>query len=272
MLLLLLACGALRTGPVSPPEPGLHTVEAGVDARGEARIAQIVVPDGRIRGAIWVFHGGRDTTAAQIMGPWRGREDDGWLLVFPEGQRREPTQGAWYTEDDEPLHVDVIARLHDQISERYGVVRHLATGFSSGAHMTWQLACHAPDRFDAFVPVSHYLLEATAARCAPDPVRPLLLIGSVDDPRAPYGGRAAPDGSPHNLGARASLERWSALAGCHGKATVRPFPKGEQRSWPGCGLEHIQLQGVGHTWPDRPDVTGMVVDFFERRVPAVGRP
>ncbi len=270
VLSLALACAGptskpLRTpGPVAPLGQGVHDLELGVDPTGESRTARVIWPKGPIHGAIWVFHGGRNTTIDELAPAWRDHRERGFVLVFPQGQRSRPDEGAWFTAPGEDsVHVAPLLRLHDRLTHS-GVKKHLATGFSSGGHMTWRLACEQPERFEAFVPIGSFLLADVAERCWPDPVRPLLLVAMADDPVSPYAGKPTPEGRPHSLGADASLERMAALATCSGAAASDPVQGGAHLRWPGCELEHVRLERGGHRWPHRG--ADLVIDFFDRVV------
>ncbi len=266
-LLLAWACAGApepveRPSANDPLGPGVHDVELGSDRHGETRTARVIWPRGEVRGALWIFHGGRDTGIDEMAQSWRDHRDRGWVLVFPQGQRQRPEEGVWFTPvGGTSPHIDPLLRLHDRL-EASGVRTHVATGFSSGAHMTWRLACEQSERFDAFVPVAHYLRTDVSEACRPDEMRPILLIGMVDDPTAPYEGRDGPDGGRHNLGAKASLERMARVAGCTGGPEATPVKGGEHQRWSGCPLEHLRLERGGHRWPRRG--ADVVIDFAER--------
>jgi polyhydroxybutyrate depolymerase len=285
LLAQLIGCSWSKTDqPIEGRPPvardGMMRLDLGKDAHGEARTAVVHVPasydPSKKWPAIWVFHGGKNKNADQQVPNWRSHFDDDYILVFPNGQRSDPGMAAWFVDEgDDMLHVDVVRRLHQRLESEYNIGKHYATGFSSGAHMTWQLACTAPELFHGFAPVAHYLLTRYADNCSPSTVRPLLLVGSRDDPSAPYDG--AYHGEPRmNFGAGGSLRIWAERAGCpEAPDAESPVSRGagKHMKWTSCAkapMEHVQLKKVGHEWPGGKnssgtiDATEVILDFWER--------
>ena len=106
------ACaGGPGAATVDPLGPGVHDVELGVDRHGEARTARVIWPRGEVRGALWIFHGGRNQGLDEMAQRWRDHRDRGWVLVFPQGQRQRPDEGAWFTPVGGTVEQEVDVRL-----------------------------------------------------------------------------------------------------------------------------------------------------------------
>jgi polyhydroxybutyrate depolymerase len=112
----------------------------------------------------------------------------GALLVVPDG-----ANGSW-------AHVGSPSHARDDIAFLRAVVadtkqrwpidsRHvIAAGFSQGASMVWDLACHAADGFTAFLPVSGDFWLPYPERCESGPVN-LRHVHGLDDHTVPMSGR-----------------------------------------------------------------------------------
>ena len=141
--------------------------------------------------------------------------------------------------------------------------RIFATGFSDGAAMTQRLACEAAETFAAVAPVSGENQFALAG-CTPAGRVAVLDIHGTLDKCWPYDGG---DGGCLQSGLYVSvadtLAGWAARNGCDptpASETLPPRPGVNdgtsviRLAYANCGaggeLEHLQVVGNGHYWPD----------------------
>jgi polyhydroxybutyrate depolymerase len=173
-----LACGTgevCRIGPeaeyrVSPP-PGWD---------GQAPI-----------GAFLFFHGHRSSAAE--MAAYKELTEAvhalGFLFVAPQG-----LQESWSTPGspgegrrDELIYTTA---LLDDLIRRFPInpTRIVASGFSQGASVVWEIACRGDARFTAFMPVAGVWWRPMPQSCAAAP-KPLLHIHGTADSVMPMTGR-----------------------------------------------------------------------------------
>ncbi|WP_284180085.1 hypothetical protein [Rhabdaerophilum sp. SD176] len=212
-LLALLAClsGPLWAGP-------------GCDAAGECRI-----PEGTYR--VWQpegasappegwpvlvhFHGFRETAADLLA-----REDlrsiarrEGILLAFPQGL------GNTWSHPGSPAQERDEFRFHSAMMEdlgrRYPVNRKriLISGFSQGAAMVWNLACHAGDPAIRYLAIAGTYWRPQPDRCS-SPIVPLTHIHGVADRTVPLEGRPIRGGAFHQGDVFRALTQFRARSSC----------------------------------------------------------
>ena len=261
----------------------------GTDRLGEARSAMIHVPERanleRPQSAVIVLHGGKNNSARNIMDEWRNHLDRGFILLFPNGQRKDPSSGAWLAEGSDRTHVDVIGEARRVLLEDYNVApdRLFVAGLSSGAHLTYQLSCLQPDWFAGYAVVNHYLKASTQSVCSSTGA-PMLMMYGTDDESAGWGPRNDPNGKLHVIGAEATRAFFEDRNGCspNGARTALPDRSGDRtqvfRQTYSCtkaSLEYFEMEGGGHSWPGGSkkraknhcrDVDGadLILDFFRR--------
>ncbi len=102
---------------------------------------------------------------------------------LPNGPRTMDSTGAAEFAYFEDVIADAAAR-HGVDPERL-----VASGFSAGGMMVWNLACARPDMFAGFVPISGTFWLEPPARCAA-PVASIVHIHGDNDPTVPLDGRA----------------------------------------------------------------------------------
>jgi polyhydroxybutyrate depolymerase len=146
-------------------------------------------------GALVFFHGHR-SSAAEMMAYAdlaRAAHDLGFALVAPQGEseswgpRGSPGEGR----RDE---LAFVAAILDDLARRPWLdpARLVASGFSQGGSMAWDIACHGDGRFSAFLPVAGVWWRPMPEACSAPP-RPLLHIHGTADPVMPMAGRALRD-------------------------------------------------------------------------------
>ncbi len=161
--------------------------------------------------------------------------------------------------DDLAYFVAVIDRV--SAGGRVDPARVFATGFSRGGQASYFLACNAPDRVRAIMPVGTGLPDYMEDECLAAPPKPVSAMNGTDDPVAPYEGGAVTVFDMERdviLSAEDSIALWADKNGCNAGdpiSTVIDLP-GDKTSveyftWPECDHEPVQFFKVnngGHTW------------------------
>jgi polyhydroxybutyrate depolymerase len=210
---VLLGCATGVTGQVidaaRKPGAGDHTFD--IQVGGLERRYIVHVPpgyDGSKPGpVILMFHGGGGTAQGAMRETrWAAKADkEGFLAVFPEGTRPDPSQPARFagnpqTWNDGSSRLNVgaaerkvdddgfVRALLDDLAARFAVDtrRIFVTGFSNGASMSFRIGRELANRVAAIAPVA----GADWADEPPKPVRPvpLLYITGTADPLNPIDG------------------------------------------------------------------------------------
>lgn len=185
LVLAVLAPPALACGPetdcmigarhyrIAMPEghQGVAAVPAIVFAHGYRGTANGVMRNGSLRRLATEL--GAALIAVQSDGP-------GWDL--PNGPRTLNSDGS-----AEFAYFDAVL---DDATQRFAIDhnRVMATGFSAGGMMVWNLACARPDRFAAFAPIAGTFWKAPPETCA-DPVASIIHIHGDADKTVPLMGR-----------------------------------------------------------------------------------
>lgn len=88
-----------------------------------------------------------------------------------------------------------VAALLDDLPGRFTLdpARLVASGFSQGASLVWDIACRGDGRFRAFMPIAGVWWRPMPETCTA-PARPLLHIHGEADPVMPLAGRSLRDG------------------------------------------------------------------------------
>lgn len=83
---------------------------------------------------------------------------------------------------DGTIELDYYDAVVDDLARRFGIdrTRLIATGFSAGAMMVWNLACHRSETFAAFVPISGTFWEPMPESCPSEPVNLIHIHGTAD--------------------------------------------------------------------------------------------
>jgi polyhydroxybutyrate depolymerase len=133
--------------------------------------------DGKKPIGAFVFIHGHKATAAEMIG-YRELVDavhaQGFMLVAPQG-----LGDSWSTPgspgDGRRNEVSFIASIMDDLAKRFPVdqKRTVASGFSQGASVVWEIACHGDGRFQAFLPIAGVWWQPMPKECKAPP-RPLL--------------------------------------------------------------------------------------------------
>ncbi len=194
-------------------------------------------------------------------------EEDGWLVVYPQGVNNVWNDGRWIDRPEAPMNraddVGFIASLIDAVSRERAVDRSrvYVTGASNGGMMSHRIAIELSERIAAAAPVMAQIPAAIASRTRPARPVPILTVSGDEDPVVPHEG-----GHVHYLTQKlgevistAETARWWARSnGCGdpGDAALLPDadPKDETRTsvtrYPGeAPVVVYTVKGGGHTWP-----------------------
>ncbi|MDG1068610.1 MAG: prolyl oligopeptidase family serine peptidase [Sulfitobacter sp.] len=241
LLMLLLAPTAYACGPdsdcilgdrsyrISIPEGATAPVGAVIWAHGYRGSAEGVMRNASLRKMLHAQ--GLALIAAQgVGGTW----------ALPNGPRTPDSTGAAEFAYFNAVIADAKAR--------FGIdpARLVASGFSAGGMMVWNLACAQPDVFAGFVPVSGTFWLQPPAQCA-SPAASIVHLHGDADSTVPLDGRAI--GPTRQGKVSAALAMYSALGGFDAPNSVIAGPLRCDRSANKAGeiLEFCLFEG-GHSF------------------------
>ena len=246
-------------------------------------IEKIEVRTGKVRRSAWIhvpkqydpktdtpvilaFHGGHGTGRV-FSEKWQGQFDQGVILVFPNAH--DVTERRWVVPTDPegrypiPSDADVkfVQALVEHLQKEYNVSGFFATGFSSGAKMTWELFLNHGDKIQGFCPVSRPI-PMHMADLSPKSLQPVMMVWGNKDPNS---------GGSNNLTYKDTAQRlfdWAGLnpetaefdrdnlSGCSGIKVHRRLYSGQ--------LAFQKREGGGHEWDEchSYSTSGQVVKFF----------
>lgn len=305
----LLTCGMCMAGtnpssaPTTKPDAPAFTIRVGERDRRYV----VHVPAGydskRSAPVVIMLHGagGSAWGAARETG-WIAKSDEaGFLLIFPEAMRPDPSRPAQFLRNPQIWNdgsgrahagrhniddVGFIRAMLDDLAARFAVDarRVFVTGFSNGASMTFRVGAELSDRVAAIAPVSGHFWLNNAKLTRPVPM--LYIIGTTD-PLNPLAGGEVPlpwGGVDRKAPIRDSVIRWAKLLGCppeprvlrdEGGVKIVAYGPGEDAS----EVLFCTVEGLGHTWPggksllperivgkrsDRLDATALIWEFFQK--------
>jgi len=194
----------------------------------------------------------------------------GYALIAPEGMRTSATrkQKNWAVRDGRHYERDDLAFLAEVLDDAaaHGVDRGrvLMAGFSRGASMVWDVACHAPGTARAYAPVAGAFWEPLPERCRGG--ADLFHTHGWADRVIPLEGRSVAGGALTQGDVFASLRILRAANGCE---TEQPDTSGIEpdgawrRTWSSCSGGRIELMlhpgphGTPKAWLKR------ALDWFE---------
>jgi polyhydroxybutyrate depolymerase len=280
-VLTFLALAALLPACRShPPNIALGTSEEGTlrhDGRDRRyllyRSPSLVLTSGKVP-LLLALHGrGGDAKSMEYLTAYGFNalaDRDGFLVVYPEGERRRWNDGRKVkdvTGEEKGIDdVGFLVALIDRIIENLPVdpARVFITGMSNGGFMSHRLAVERPDRIAGAAAVGAAVPEILLLLSRPKVPVPVLMIGGTDDPLVPWEGgtvgrRAFRRGEI--LSGEESARFWAARNRCAAEPEVTllpdPDPGDSMRVKrflfrPGKGGADVALyavEGGGHTWP-----------------------
>ncbi|MCV3271447.1 alpha/beta hydrolase family esterase [Roseobacter sinensis] len=208
---------------------GATPVPAIVFAHGYRGSAQAVMRNGSLRRMA------SDMGVALIAAKSEG---DDW--VIPNAPRHMDTDGA--------PEFDYFDAMLDDAMARFPIDgdRIVATGFSAGGMMTWNLACSMSGRFAGFIPISGTFWLEPPETCA-GPVASIVHIHGTTDRIVPLDGR--PIGPTHQGKVSAALKMYRSYGGFEpqGAATYGDLDCTEEASKAGDMLKFCLFEG-GHSF------------------------
>lgn len=195
LLVVALLCLSIPTGAALACGPETDCVI------GE-RTYRIKMPDGHDGstpvGAIVHAHGYRGTAAGVMRNKGLSRmasrlgvaliapKSAGQDWVIPGAPRKRGVDGS--------VEFEYFDALIDHAARRFPIdrTRLMASGFSAGGMMVWNLACHRGDLFAGFAPVAGTFWEPVPEVCPSDPVNLIHTHGTTDTV-VPLDGRTIAD-------------------------------------------------------------------------------
>jgi len=145
---------------------------------------------------------------------------------------------------DEMAYVDAV--LADA-SERFGIdpTRRVASGFSAGGMMVWNIACYRSRSFAGFVPIAGTFWQPTPASC-PSPPASIVHIHGETDQIVPLAGRPIQDTRQGDI---AEVTAMYARTGGFGEASPMTLDdlRCERRDRPDGHLLALCLHPEGHS-------------------------
>lgn len=134
-------------------------------------------------GAIFFMHGYRGSAKGTMKNKniAKAVSDLGLALVAPKSAFEDwAIPGA--PSGHVPVELEYFEALVDDVEKRFNIDRTklMATGFSAGGMMTWNLACDRGDLFAAYAPVAGTFWEPTPKQCKSDPVSIIHTHGTTD--------------------------------------------------------------------------------------------
>ncbi|MFP5070489.1 alpha/beta hydrolase family esterase [Pseudonocardia nantongensis] len=258
------ATAAAGTGPASragcdapaPHEPGTTAVRT-VDSGGIARSVRVHLPPGYTADREWpvvlVFHG-RGNSGAETEG-FSGLSGLPAIVAYPDGvpggEGKRSWQGAPYSApgvDDVAFTADLLDDLGSGLCADPDRV--YATGKSNGGGFTEILACRMPGWIAAIAPVAGAYYRAGEPPCDPGRPIPALFVHGTGDATIPYTGDPERGLPP----IPDKVAEWAGRDGCRPDPVSRRIePDVTVSTWPGCAggaaVEHVAVDGGGHTWP-----------------------
>lgn len=282
-LLLLCVCHISSAVAEEQPTPrnlapGIHV--SAITVKGVERSYLLHVPSSYKHAKKWpvvvMFHGGGGTAKSAMWETgWAEKSNkNGFLTVFPEGTRPDPSRPARFRDNPQTWNdgsrrpnvgaarrevpdVEFISRMLADLRMRFSIDerRIYATGFSNGASMTFRVARELSPIIAAVAPVAGS--DWLENRKPQSPVPPLLYITGTADPLNPLEGGEIRIGE-ETFGSKPvtheMIGKWVTILGCPEEARVVCDKDGVTGIAYGLSGEKAlvllyTIEGQGHHWP-----------------------
>jgi polyhydroxybutyrate depolymerase len=210
-------------------------------------------------------HGGDGRAMARLTGLDAVADEDGFVVVFPDGHEKSWNDGRGRSPASEADMDDVgfVSAIVDHAVARLRADprRVYVTGMSNGGMMSHRIGCELAAKVAGIAPVAGTLPQRSAPGCSPAKPISVVMFHGTDDGIVPYGGGEVARGAGGRvLSAEATLAKWAALDGCAAGATTVEEPDRDpgdgtrvERAQHACpGGREVALytiRGGGHTWP-----------------------
>lgn len=182
----MLSGPALACGPDSDCSVGLRHYRVALPETydGSTAVPALLFAHGYRGSAVGVMRNGSLRRLASDLGAALIAVDSegvGWNL--PNGPRTPDSDGS--------AEYDYFDAVLDDVTKRFSIdqSRIVATGFSAGGMMVWNLACARPERYAGFVPVAGTFWKEPPLTCNA-PVASIIHIHGDQDRTVPLLGRA----------------------------------------------------------------------------------
>ena len=210
------------------------------------------------------FHGGAMNASAMME--WTSdmrqlSEDEGFILVYPEGSLLESGDGHWNPippSADSKSDTDdfgFVAVMLDAMAEGHHIdaTRVYATGYSNGAGMAYGLLCYLSDRIAAAAPVSGSMYFEMSEGCEATHPTAVVVFNGTEDEARPYAGMP-----PWFMPVEDAVDFWVTHNGITSAAAIESFNTNgvtvERRLFSGEGggsdVALFKIIGGGHDWFD----------------------
>lgn len=282
-------------GPASPRPTTVTLTYAGVE-----REVAILVPSRCAPGTplplVFALHGGGGDAGnmyAERKGIGTHAESDGFIAVFPNGLPRPDTPASHSYFWADPVNIDYMAFLIDELIGRYAVDtgRIYFVGFSGGAQLIYRLAADPAisariagvgtiagligGRPTEPADAQWELIDPSVTGGCP---MPAFLVQGGQDERLPAAGGFGDAGETVVIGFETKVAIWRHFTGARAAAGDQPpaLPPGVTvRQWTnpqtGCAVVAVVDDRLAHEWPTW-DFMGELWGFFQSMPACEARP
>jgi polyhydroxybutyrate depolymerase len=198
-------------------------------------------------------HGSNAGEQAIYSGLPAKAQEDGFIVVTPQGMGMEPHWNFTTVEAGAPDDVAFISELLDTLESELCIdpSRVYAAGISNGAAMSVTLACFLSDRIAAIAPIAGTFFFPGCPS-----VRPVSVIAfhGTEDSLVPFEGGNVGESGVRVAPVEDSIQEWAEHGGCadvakEEQATEHVRLVLYEACDQGAAVELYAVEGGGHTWP-----------------------
>lgn len=205
--------------------------------------------------AVMFFHGYRESADTTMKNQdFVERMDKlGVLLIAPHGEGQTWSYpGSPARNRNEFAFVNAVL---EDVQKRFPIdqKRLIASGFSQGGSMVWNLACHVGAPFAGFAPISGAFWRPHPTRCGAGPVFMRHVHGTADF-TVPMEGRALSGGAYRQGNVREGLAIFLSNNQCHSEPATQVNAAITCQIWRGCDSRReieLCLHAGGHDFDPR---------------------
>jgi len=194
-ILVKLGCAVLAATPMIAFSNAANACGPNTDCKIGERHYRIRMPeghDGKTKvGAVFFMHGYRGSAKGVMRNKNLGKaiSNMGLALIAPKSAYEDwAIPGS--PSEHEPIELEYFDAVVADVEKRFAIdtSRMMASGFSAGGMMTWNLACERSGMFAAYAPIAGTFWEPTPKTCKGDPVS-LIHTHGTSDRTVPLSGR-----------------------------------------------------------------------------------